>query len=49
VPELTAENIKAANDLWTDVAEILRVGKLLYKVTNKKRAQAFTMARLLKL
>jgi hypothetical protein len=47
--ELTAENIKAANDLWTDVAEILRVGKLLYKVTNKKRAQAFTMARLLKL
>ena len=47
--ELTAENIKAANDLWEDVAEILRVGRLLYKETNKKRAQAFTMARLLKL
>ena len=47
--ELTAENIKAANDLWEDVSEILRVGRLLYKETNKKRAQAFTMARLLKL
>lgn len=47
--ELTAENVQAANDLWEDVAEILRVGRLLYKETNKKRAQSFTLARLLKL
>ena len=47
--ELTAENIRAANDLWEDVAEILRTGRLLYKETNKKRAQSFTLARLLKL
>ena len=32
-----------------EVAEILRVGKLLYRETNRKRAQGFTMARLLKL
>ncbi len=47
--ELTAENIRAANALWEDVAEILRTGRLLYKETNKKRAQSFTLARLLKL
>ena len=47
--ELTAENVKAANDLWADVAEILRTGRLLYRETNKKRAQGFTLARLLKL
>ena len=47
--ELTAENIKAANALWVLVAEILRTGRLLYKETNPKRAQGFTMARLLKL
>jgi hypothetical protein len=47
--ELTAENVQAANDLWEDVVEILRVGRLLYKETNKKRAQGFTLARLLKL
>lgn len=47
--ELTAENITAANALWEDVTEILRVGRLLYKETNKKRADSFTLARLLKL
>lgn len=47
--ELTAENVKAANALWADVKEILRVGRLLYKETNKNRARSFTLARLLKL
>ncbi len=48
-PELTATNIEAGNALWAEVAEILRVGRLLYKETNKKRAATFTLARLLKL
>jgi DnaJ-domain-containing protein 1 len=47
--ELTAENIKAGNAVWDKIAEILRVGRLLYKESDKLKAQSFTMARLKKL
>lgn len=47
--ELTEENVKAGNALWELVAEILRVGRLLYKETNPKRAKGYTMARLKRL
>lgn len=48
-PELTEANIQAGNDLWNLMAEILRVGRLLYKESNKQRAASFTLARLKKL
>lgn len=47
--ELTVENVEAGNALWELVAEILRVGRLLYKETNKARAKGYTMARLKRL
>ncbi len=47
--EMTVENVKAGNALWALVAEILRVGRLLYKETDNLKAQNFTMARLKKL
>ncbi len=47
--ELTEANVQAGNALWAAVSEILRVGRLLYKETNKKRAAGFTLARLKKL
>jgi hypothetical protein len=44
-----ARNYSFAAIQTSSAINLCGVGKLLYKETNKKRAQAFTMARLLKL
>lgn len=44
--ELTEENVRAGNALWELVAEIMRVGRLLYRETNPTRAKNYTLRRL---
>ena len=45
---LTIENITAGNNLWHYVGDALATGNLMYKETNPKKADTFTMASLLK-
>ena len=46
--ELTDENLKAGNALWTYIADVLGTGNLMYKATNPKKDRTYAAATLLK-
>lgn len=46
--DLTADNVKAGNNLWAYTGDVLNTGFLMYKESEPKKAKTFTMAGLLK-
>jgi hypothetical protein len=46
--ELTDENIRAGKALWEYIVDVLGTGALMYKETNPKKAETYTVATLLK-